>query len=233
MTAAPSPPASPRLVRLVRGQPAERQPEPEERCDLCNAPIPGEHRHLLDVDERRLKCVCRPCGLLFDRPAAAQGQLRLVPDRRLRIEGFQLADEQWDALAIPVDMAFFFRSTPLDRVAAFYPSPAGATESLLDLGAWEEIEAANPVLEGMEADVEALLVNRAGSVPGHWLVPVDDCYRLVALMRSEWRGLNGGRAVWQAIDGFFEELGRRARPARPDGEKLNRKSGQEGAPWRT
>ena len=40
-------------------------------------------------------------------------------------------------------------------VVAFYPSPAGTTECELDLGAWEELVAANPVLEGLEPDAEA------------------------------------------------------------------------------
>ena len=37
----------------------------------------------------------------------------------------------------------------------------GPTESLLELDAWQALEAANPVLAQMEPDVEALLVNRA------------------------------------------------------------------------
>jgi hypothetical protein len=105
-----------------------------------------------------------------------------------------------------VDMAFFFYSTLAERVVAFYPSPMGPTESLLKLGAWEELETQNPVLKGMERDVEALLVNRVRGAREHFLVPMDQCYSLVGLIRMHWRGLTGGREVWEEIGRFFEEL---------------------------
>jgi hypothetical protein len=65
----------------------------------------------------------------------------------------------------------------------------------------------------MEEDVEALLVNRVGGAPRSWLVPVDDCYGLVGLIRTQWRGLSGGREVWDGIESFFDELDGRARSA--------------------
>ena len=40
----------------------------------------------------------------------------------------------------------------------------------------------------------------------HWLVPIDDCYELVGLIRSRWRGFGGGEEVWAAIDRFFDDL---------------------------
>ncbi len=85
-----------------------------------------------------------------------------------------------------------------------YPSPAGATESLLSFDTWEEIERENPVLLEMEADVEALLVNRIGhargfSSPEYYLVPIDECFKLVGLIRSRWQGLSGGTEVWREI----------------------------------
>jgi hypothetical protein len=116
---------------------------------------------------------------------------------------------------VPISMAFFFRSTPDARVIAFYPSPAGATESLLPLETWSEIAAANPLLQEMEADVEALLVNRIGHVRGfaaaeYYVLPIDECYKLVGLIRAHWRGLSGGTEVWQEIGRFFEALKQRA-----------------------
>jgi hypothetical protein len=86
----------------------------------------------------------------------------------------------------------------------------GPTESLLELDAWEELESVNPVLGTMEADVEALLVNRARGERSVWLLPIDDCYTLVATIRTRWKGLTGGREVWEAIATFFDELGRKA-----------------------
>jgi hypothetical protein len=186
----------------------------QEFCDLCGEPIPAEHRHLLEVSTREIMCVCRPCSILFDSEAASEGRYRLVPDRNLFLEDFEMSDEQWESLRIPVDMAFFFYSTPADRVAAFYPSPMGPTESLLKLSAWEELERYNPVLEGMERDVEALLVNRVRGTREHFLVPIDECYSLVGLIRMHWRGLSGGREVWEKIEGFFDELRRRSKTIR-------------------
>jgi len=186
----------------------------QEYCDLCGEPIPAEHRHLLEVSTREIMCACRPCSILFDSEAASEGKYRLVPDRRLFLEDFEMSDVQWETLRIPVDMAFFFYSTPAERVAAFYPSPMGPTESLLKLSAWEELERYNPVLEGMEQDVEALLVNRIRGAREHFLVPIDECYRLVGLIRMHWRGLSGGREVWEKIDRFFEDLRERSKTIR-------------------
>jgi hypothetical protein len=185
----------------------------QERCDLCGRPIPAEHRHILDLNDRELQCACRACAVLFDSPAAGAGHLRLVPERRLRLDDFVMTDVLWEGLRLPVDMAFFFRDTAAERVSAFYPSPMGPTESLLRLEAWTELEAANPVLGTLVADVEALLVNRARGERRHWLVPIDECYSLVGLIRTNWRGLTGGAEVWQQMTRFYDELDRRSRPA--------------------
>lgn len=205
--------ASPRLARLTeRPRSGPRPPDQPEHCELCGADIPDEHRHLADLDARVLRCVCRPCSLLFDRSGAGGGRLRLVPQRRLRLDDFEFGEEAWERLSIPVDIAFFFRDSAQGRVVAFYPSPMGATESRLELGSWEAVERVNPVLASMTPDVEALLVNRAGQDRRYWLVPIEDPYRLVALIRMGWRGFTGGREVWAAIQRFFADLDARARP---------------------
>ena len=81
--------AGSRLGRLARRAAAERVAV-QERCDLCSAPIPDEHRHLLDLSTRA-SCGARaaPCSLLFDREAAARDHYRLIPDRRLRLDGLR------------------------------------------------------------------------------------------------------------------------------------------------
>jgi hypothetical protein len=209
--------ASSALQRMARRAAQERE-EALERCDLCGAPIAADHRHLLDVASRELMCACRPCALLFDRDAAGAGgrHYRLVPDRRLRVDDLDLDDVTWADLRLPVDMAFFFRSSREGRVRAFYPSPMGPTESLLGLEAWADVEAANPVLATLADDVEALLVDRVRGARRHWVVPIDECYRLVGLFRTRWRGFSGGREVWDALAEFFADLDRRARPASRD-----------------
>jgi hypothetical protein len=175
-----------------------------ERCDLCGAAIAADHRHLLEVASRELMCTCRPCSILFDRRAASQGRYKLVGDRRLVLSDFVLDDVMWEDLRLPVDIAFFIRTA--ERVQAFYPSPMGATESLLDLDAWQALEEANPVLRTLEPDVEALLVNRSRGARQQWIVPIDECYALVGLMRTQWRGLTGGTEVWRALAEFFDRL---------------------------
>ena len=157
-------------LRGVARAAAAGQAAAAERCELCGAAIAPEHRHVLELDTRELRCACRACSLLFDRDAAGGGHLRLVPDRRLRLDGFVLTDELWDALRIPVDMAFFFASSRERRPMAYYPSPMGPTESLLTLDAWTDLRAANPVLATLAPDVEALLVNRARGAREHFLV---------------------------------------------------------------
>jgi hypothetical protein len=196
---------------------AAREQVAEELCELCSEPIPPEHRHLLNVSTREIMCACRACSILFYEKAASEGKYRLIPDRHLFLEDFEMSDAQWESLCIPVDMAFFFYSKPAESIVAFYPSPMGPTESLLKLGAWEELEKANPVLKGMERDVEALLVNRARGAREHFLVPMDKCYSLVGLIRMHWRGFSGGQEVWDEIGRFFEELRRHSKSVGREG----------------
>jgi hypothetical protein len=207
--------ATSRLGRMARQAAVEREAA-LARCELCSAPIAAEHRHLLDLRDRELLCACQACAILFDRRGAGAGHYRVVGDRRLRLEDFQLDDATWAELRLPVDMAFFFRHSAEDRVVAYYPSPMGPTESLLTLDAWSALEAANPVLGTLEPDVEALLVNRSLGARQHWIVPIDECYGLVGLIRTTWRGFTGGAEVWQGIRHRFEELDRRSRPASRD-----------------
>jgi hypothetical protein len=184
-----------------------------ERCELCGKPLAADHSHLIEPLSRKLICACDACAILFS--GSAETKYRRVPRRIRRLTNFQLSDAQWESLMIPINLAFFFNSTPAGHLVALYPGPAGPTESLLSLDAWDEIAQANPILERMEADTEALLVNRVGSARGdmdarYYLVPIDQCYKLVGLIRAHWRGLSGGAKVWQEIAAFFNGLEERA-----------------------
>lgn len=182
-------------------------PQPAlERCELCGNAVPDEHGHLFDREAGRLLCACRACALLFDHGAAGGTRYRLVPARRVVLDDLRLDDAAWRALGLPVEIAYFVRSGTEERVVAYYPSPAGAVESLLALDAWADIERENPVLRELVPDVEALLVNRAGSAREAWIVGIDACYRLVGIVRTHWRGLGGGPAVRTEIDAFFQAL---------------------------
>lgn len=178
---------------------------------MCGVLIAASHSHVVNVEVRGLMCVCRPCCLLFTQDGAGRGRFRAVPDRYLYDPAFTLTDAQWDRLQIPVGMAFFFRNSALGRFAAFYPSPAGATESLLPAGTWDEILAANPALPEAAPDVEALLLRRRDDRVECYLVPIDACYDLVGRVRLHWRGFEGGGAVWEELEDFFTRLQDRSR----------------------
>jgi hypothetical protein len=178
-----------------------------ERCELCAMEVLSEHPHLIELTQRRLLCACDACAVLF----SGGGKYKRVPRRVRLLANFRMTDADWDGLLIPINLAFFFRSSLDSRVVALYPSPAGATESLLPLEAWNNIVEANPSLNWLEPDVEALLVNRVGRARAtcpaeYYTVPIDACYRLVGLIRIHWRGLSGGTEVWQEIADFFADL---------------------------
>jgi Family of unknown function (DUF5947) len=200
--------ASDGAFQLLR-QFARRRP-PVERCEMCGTGLAPDHQHLLDPIQRRISCACDACAILFH--TQGETKFKRVPRRIRFLADFQLTDSHWNGLMLPINMAFFFKSSAQNgRVVAMYPSPAGATESLLTLETWSDIAEGNPVLEEMEADVEALLVNRIGHSRGfseseHFIVPIDECYKLVGLIRSHWSGLAGGSEVWRQIADFFAGL---------------------------
>ncbi|HKQ76501.1 MAG TPA: DUF5947 family protein [Blastocatellia bacterium] len=180
---------------------------PVERCDFCSDELYEDHQHLIEPEQRRLVCVCGACAILFG--GRGETSYRRVPRRILYLKDFRLTDAQWEGLLIPIQLAFFFHSSPAGRVIALYPSPAGPTESLLDLAMWEEIAQDNPALKRMSPDVEGLLVNRtrrAGGAPDYFIAPIDECFKLAGLIRTNWRGLSGGEEVWKEIGRFFADL---------------------------
>jgi uncharacterized protein DUF5947 len=189
-----------------------RKRGPVERCEMCSRELPPEHEHLVEPVNRKLVCACGACAILFE----GQGmKYKRVPRRVLFLKDFELTDAQWDSLMVPIEMAFFFHSTPHGKMIALYPSPAGPTESLLGLDTWNDIVETNAVLSQLEPDVMALLVNRVGHVRSgvpaeYFLAPIDECYKLVGLIRGHWRGLSGGTEVWREISAFFTALKGRA-----------------------
>ena len=63
-----------------------------------------------------------------------------------------------------------------------------------------------PPLASLAPEVEALLVNTVRDAQERWIVPVEDCFRLIALVGREWTGLSGGSRVWPQIEAFFAGL---------------------------
>ncbi|MGC4958516.1 DUF5947 family protein [Actinomadura citrea] len=199
--------STPRLAALASAPPRPAPPPGEavERCELCAEPVHDAHRHLLDLEKGELLCACGACTLLFDGRPAGGRHYRLVPDLRRELTGFHLDGPLWAGLGIPVDLAFFTVSGT-GEVTARYPSPAGALHAAVHAASWRRLAEANPVLAELRPDVEALVVHRARDAAEHWILPIDDCYRLTALLREHWTGFTGGDAVWHHIGAFFTEL---------------------------
>ncbi|HJQ46678.1 MAG TPA: DUF5947 family protein [Amycolatopsis sp.] len=166
---------------------------PGEKCELCGESLSGEHGHLIDLESRAILCSCRGCYLLFAPDGAGGKRIRAVPERYRRLPSPGAA--LWDTAGIPVRMAFVFHNSVLDKTVAFYPSPAGATESLLPLGTFDE-------LGDVRDDVEAVLLKDDEC----FLVPIDRCYALVGLVRLHWRGFDGGTEAHEAIGKFFDDV---------------------------
>ncbi|WP_442812564.1 DUF5947 family protein [Streptomyces sp. NBC_01210] len=206
----PQPPGPAGELRGLRRFLTERPPR-QERCELCGVAVAdNSHRHLVDTEKRALACACVPCSLLFERPGAAGGRFRAVPDRYLADPDHRLDDSAWEVLQIPVGVAFFFRNAALNRLVALYPSPAGATESELDPSAWQTVLGGSRLAALLEPDVEALLLRRVEGRAECYLVPIDICYELVGRMRLLWQGFDGGAEARTDLEAFFAHVGGRA-----------------------
>ena len=185
---------------------------PAERCEMCGAGLGERHRHVVALDDRSLRCACRPCHLLFQARGAGGGRFRAVPERYLSDPAHRLTEQDWELLGIPVTTAFFFVNSDLERVIACYPSPAGATECLLDLAAWDRLRRSYRLLREPADDVEAVYVTRSGDGLEVFLIPVDACYVLVGQVRRHWRGIDGGDGVREVMTAFLDDLLARATP---------------------
>jgi Fe-S cluster biogenesis protein NfuA len=190
--------------REVNGVPTRGNsvPASEERCDLCGTTVPEDHRHLLNLVERRIECVCESCWAL----RSGDAEYRPTGGRTLWLGELELPDEVWASFQIPIGLAFFMESSTAGCVVAMYPSPGGATESELHFSSWSRAVELNPILADLEPDVEALIVNRLSDPPAYAIAPIDRCYALTGTVKVNWEGLSGGPGVGEAVSGFFEEL---------------------------
>jgi len=197
-----------RAMRASATAPATPPPPASlaESCDLCGNDLSDDHRHMLHLGERYILCTCETCLAM----KAGDADLRPTGSRTLWLEDFDLPDEVWAAFQIPVGLAFFLRSSGVGRMAAMYPSPAGATECELQFADWERLVTLNPILEDLEADIEALIVNRMTEPHEHVVAPIDEAYKLVGMIKANWEGISGGDALAKAVPAFFGQLREKA-----------------------
>jgi hypothetical protein len=159
-------------------------PTPTEACDFCRAPLAEIHQHVMECATRTLECACDACAILF---GGQDQKYRRVPRRTRYLPQFRMTDAQWSALMIPIGIAFLFRHDASGKIAALYPE-----------------------VRSMETDVEGLLIYRVGSASEHYIIPIDECFKLVGIIRMNWKGFSGGMLVWQEIGKFLERLKQRS-----------------------
>ncbi len=147
-------------------------------------------------------CACRACYLLFTQPGAARGRYRAVPDRYLTDPDHPLDGSEWDALEIPVGLAFFLHNSRAGDGHRLLPEPGG-----------RDRVPAGPRRPGTELAADAPAARRgrtrrrghpdhplglAGDGVECFVVPIDACYELAGRMRLHWRGFDGGAEARQA-----------------------------------
>ena len=167
---------------------------------------PGRARAISSTSSSAASCA-RAAGaeLLFTPRRCGRGPLqggaRPVP----RVPRAPAVARPVGRAADPRGRGVLLRNSTLDRVCAFYPSPAGATESLLPLDTWDELVGAHPELADARARRRGVpRARRPATTAGEcFLVPIDACYELVGQLRRLWRGFDGGSEARDALDAFF------------------------------
>lgn len=186
------------------------RPRSEERCELCDLPLTGEHHHLVNLETRSLLCACPACCRLFTRKGAAGGQFLAVPKRYVYVRDLAFGAAQWETLRIPASLAFFLYHGALGQLAVCYPGPSGTVESRLPLATWAEMARTNPQIATLKPDLEALVIHRQarehGTSYSGYIVPIDACHDLLGRLRWSWKGSQGGDEAWREIETFFFEV---------------------------
>jgi hypothetical protein len=194
--------------RLRNAAPVCAPRAPLERCELCSVGLRPDHPHLIEVAQRKLLCTCDACAILF----SGQGvKFKRVPRRVRSLPGFQSERRRVERFDGSHQHGFLLPKQPGESRDRALSQPRGCDRIVLSLESWNDIVARNPILNEMESDVEGLLVNRLGYSRGYfaaeyYLLPIDECYKLVGLIRMHWKGLSGGTEVWKELGEFFAAL---------------------------
>jgi hypothetical protein len=162
-------------------------------CGLCSMPVMPTHVHLFDRTRQALECACASCALGLEQNHS--GRWALVPHRAERLSESPIGSAAWDSLGLPIGLAFFVKSSAGGgAVTAWYPGPAGAVRCQLTF---------EPPALDLSEDVEALLINRVAGEQAAYRVSIDQCFALVGIIRTKWRGFTGGAAVKEAVTTFL------------------------------
>ena len=120
-----------RAAAAAAAAPARRTPT--STATSAASRIPADHRHLLHLVERRILCACETLLAL----RGGDPDLRPTGTRTLWLDGLRAPRRGLGVVRDPDRARVLLRTrAPPARVVALYPSPAGATESELDLDAW-------------------------------------------------------------------------------------------------
>jgi len=179
------------------------------RCDRCRTVLHRQHRHVIELDAHRLLCACNACAAEVER--SVLGPCRLIPESVRSAPEWAPSWERWDSFGMPLRLGFFLWLSRLARWVAVAPSPIGAVDVAVPSSAWSAYLQESGIARQVRPDVEAVLVRGAGGGPLEaYVVPLDLCYELVALVRQTWHGIDGGDAARQELDRYFERLQRRS-----------------------
>ncbi len=141
---------------------------------------------------------------------SGEAEFRPAGVRTEWLEDFELPDEAWARFGIPIGLAFFMRTGRAGARRRLLPEPGRGDrvrDRLRRLGPGPR---AQPGAERLEPDAEALIVNRIAEPHQYAIAPIDECYRLVGLIKASWEGISGGAGPERAIEHSSTSCGSRA-----------------------
>ena len=174
---------------------------PSGTCELCPIGIGEDHRHLLHLVERRIVCVCETCWST----RSGDPEFRPPGSRTLVLDDFDMTDEVWQSFGIPIGLTFLCArvsaagSSPSTRARRVRPSPSSTSAPGTRCARpTRSSTASSPTPRPSWSTARARRV--------YAIVPVDQAYKLVGLVKERWEGISGGRGVQEAVAEYFEAL---------------------------